>query len=315
VSRARPAGTFVASITPFAADGQLDEEAFRAHLRRMGEAGIGVLVGGGGIGEGFTLSLEEVRRVCQIAKEELQGKVPVGAMAREPRTAQEMIEYAKVVEEVGLDAFQVHSLDPGHGLMPAERDIERYLTDVLSAVSMPSVISVHRGVHYLPSVRLIGRMVDRYDQVIGVNCATDGLPNGLRYLTELIDTVGEKVEIHVGGPAHALNALALGASGWISAEGNLAPRLTVSTTDHHNAGELAERDAAFAKLLRFERVLGHSGVGLIKAALRLLGLPGGHARRPWAPLPDEQLPEVARALEELDVLSVDSLKFATAGLA
>jgi 4-hydroxy-tetrahydrodipicolinate synthase len=312
MSSPRRATTFVISLTPFDQEERLDEAALRAHLRRLGESGIGVYVGGGGTGEGFTLDLDEVRRVCHIAKEELHGKVPVRAMGHEPRTAKQLIEYAKVVEEVGLEAFQVYSLDPGHGRLPGEQDIEGYLTDVLSAISMPCVVSVHRGVHYIPSARLIKRMIDRFDHIIGVNCTTDGWPNGLGYLGELIDLVGDKVEIHVGGPVFALNALALGATGWLSAEGNIVPRLTVSTTDHHNAGRLAERDAAFAKIFHLERALSRYGWGFMKAALSHLGLPGGHLRRPRTPLPDEQLLEVARLLEELDILSVDGLQIAAA---
>ena len=47
---------FTISITPFAADGTIDEAALRRHLRKLGDAGIGVYVGGGGSGEGYTLS-------------------------------------------------------------------------------------------------------------------------------------------------------------------------------------------------------------------------------------------------------------------
>jgi 4-hydroxy-tetrahydrodipicolinate synthase len=310
VSERRPASTFVISLTPFDEQERLDEQALRAHLRRLGESGIGVFVGGGGSGEGFTLSMEEVHRVCQIAKEELQGKVPVRAMGHEPRTAKEMIEYATVVKDVGLDGFLIYSLDPGHGRVPAERDIEGYLTDVLSAVSMPCVLSLHQGVHYLPSLPLIKRMVDRYDQIIGIQCTTFNIPNGLSYLIELIDEVGKKVEIHVGGSAHGLDALALGATGWLSPEGNITPKLAVSTTDHHNSGQLAKRDQAFAKIFRFQAAQIKYGWGFTKAALELLGLPGGHLRRPRLPVPDSDLPAIARLLEELDVLSVDGLQLA-----
>ena len=127
----RRASTYVISLTPFDVEGRLDEPGFRAHLRRMAESGMGVYVGGGGSGEGFTLSLDEVRRVCQIAKEELQGKVPVRAMGREPRSAEQLLEYAAIVKDVGLDAFQIYSLEPGHDVIPTEREIEAYLTEVL----------------------------------------------------------------------------------------------------------------------------------------------------------------------------------------
>ncbi len=303
---ARRASTYVISLTPFDADGQLDEQAFRGHLRRMAASGIGVYVGGGGSGEGFALSLQEVRRVLQIAKEELQGKVPVRALGREPRTAQDLLEYAQIVKEVGLDAFQIYSVDPGHANIPSEREIEAYWNDVLSEVSLPSVISLHQGVHYLAPLHVVKRLVDRFDQVIGINCSS-----GFNYLVELIDLVGKKVEIHVSSATNALSALALGATGWLSSDANLAPRLCVSTTDFHNAGEFAKRDEAFARVMRLQVATSrYPNISFTKAALGLLGLPGGYPRRPRLPVPDEELPKIAQVLEELDILSVERLEFA-----
>ena len=79
--------TFVISITPFDAAGNLDEGAFRSHLQRLAASGIGVYVGGSGSGEGYTLTGQESRRLLEIAVEELKGKVPVRAMGVEPRLA------------------------------------------------------------------------------------------------------------------------------------------------------------------------------------------------------------------------------------
>ena len=62
-NRRRRSSTFVISITPFTAGGVLDEPAFRAHLRRMAAGGVGVYVGGGGSGEGYTLGESEAAAV------------------------------------------------------------------------------------------------------------------------------------------------------------------------------------------------------------------------------------------------------------
>src|SRR5262245_10367160 len=106
----RPSSTFVIAITPFAPGGALDEPALRGHLQRMGAAGVGVYVGGGGSGEGFTLDPAEARRVVEIAVEELRGVVPVRAMGTEPRTADEMVEYVQMAAGLGIEACQIYSL-------------------------------------------------------------------------------------------------------------------------------------------------------------------------------------------------------------
>jgi 4-hydroxy-tetrahydrodipicolinate synthase len=301
-NRERKASTYVISLTPFDADGNLDEADFRRHLRRLADSGIGVYVGGGGSGEGFTLSLDEVRRVLQIAKEELQGKVPVRAMGREPRSANQLLEYAKIVKEVGLDAFQIYSLEPGHGTIPSEREIEAYFSEVLEQQSMPSVLSTHYSVGYLVPLRLFGRIVERFDHVIGISCTT---PSPY-YLSELIDLVGNKVEIHVGGSVHILEALALGAEGYLTSDGNLAPKLSVAVTDHHNAGNLLSRDEAAARVIRLEAAsLPYGAIRFTKAALQLLGLPGGSPRPPRLPVPKEQLEAIVRTLDDLGLASIE----------
>ena len=59
------------SLTPFTEDGDLDEPGLRAHLRRLGVAGIGVYLAGSGSGEGYTLTRDERRRVFDVGVEEL----------------------------------------------------------------------------------------------------------------------------------------------------------------------------------------------------------------------------------------------------
>ena len=97
----RDISTFVISLTPFTQAGALDEEGLRDHLRRLGDSGIGVYVGGSGSGEGYTLTPDEVRRLMEVAAEELSGRVPVRMMGVEPRTAQEAIELARAPSPVG----------------------------------------------------------------------------------------------------------------------------------------------------------------------------------------------------------------------
>jgi 4-hydroxy-tetrahydrodipicolinate synthase len=152
------ASTFVISITPFDVDGQLDELALRDHLDRMADAGVGVYLGGGGSGEGFTFTTDEARRVLEIGVDQIDGRVPLRAMGIEPRTAQQMIDYITMAADVGVDAVQVYSLDPGHGHRPTPREIELYLATVLDSTSLPCVVSSHQSVGYLLEPKLLASL-------------------------------------------------------------------------------------------------------------------------------------------------------------
>ena len=296
--------TFVVGITPFAADESLDEAALRAHLQRLAAAGIGVYLGGSGSGEGYTLDAHEARRVLEIGVEELHGRVPVRAMGVEPRSAREMIAYARVAAEAGVDALQVYSLDVGHGNRPRPDELRRYLSDVLDAVTLPVVLSSHFSVGYALPPELLGELVRQHDGIIGVNCSH----NDLTALVALLDAVGDRVDVHVGGPMHALSCLALGGNGFLSSEGNLAPRLCVSVVEAYGRGDFDASQAAYARLLRLHAGLRRlGGIAAVKCAIELLGLPGGTVRLPRLPLDADRRAAVAALLDDLDVRTAERL--------
>jgi 4-hydroxy-tetrahydrodipicolinate synthase len=266
----------VISQTAFDADGNVDWDAFRAHLGRLKEAGIGVYVGGGGSGEGHSLLPDEVEKLLGIAAEELVGSVPARAMGVEPRTARQMIEFGKQVEGSGLEAMQIYSLDMGHLGRPRDAELDRYFREVLEHISMPSVISTHFSVGYMIPVDLLSKLCEDYDSIIGVNCS---IGQDFTYLVQLLDELPGHVEVHVGGPLHAMSALAMGATGYLSSEGNLAPKLAQSLIDKYAAGDYPGAEEAYSKIMLLFS-MGMRGLGGGKALARSLGLPGGYPRQP-----------------------------------
>lgn len=296
---------FVISITPFRPDGGFDEAGFRRHLGRMADAGIGVYVGGGGSGEGYTLEESEVARVLEIAVEELKGRVPVRAMGVEPRTAAQMVRFVAGAQAAGVDAVQVYSLDVGHAHRPTPGELEDYFGEVLSSAEAPCVLSTHQSVGYAVPAPLIASLADRYPHVVGVNCSHQDLG----YLASVIDAVAGRAPVHVGGPMQALTAFALGGHGFLSSEANLAPRLAASVGRARDAGDTERMLASFAALLRLSGLLyGHGGIRATKAALELLGLPGGVPRRPRRPVDTATADAVLRAIRDLGILEGEGLQ-------
>jgi 4-hydroxy-tetrahydrodipicolinate synthase len=293
---------FVVSITPFDGNGELDEPALRAHFARMRDAGIGVYVGGGGSGEGYTLTTAEHERVLTIAADALAGTAPVRAMGVEPRTATQMIEYVQLAAETGVDACQIYSLDPGHGHRPTTAEVEAYFLAVVEAAAYPMVLSTHLSVGYRVAPSFLRTLVDDHDHVVGVNCTHPDLG----YLDDVIDAVGHRAAVHVGGPRDALTALAFGAQGFLSSEANLAPRLCARVIDATDAGRFDDAADAYATLARLSRVLyQHGGIRVTKPVLQRLGLPGGTVRAPQFAAQQDAVDAVLRAIDSLDIAAVE----------
>ena len=293
---------FVISITPFDDEGRLDDAALRAHLDRMADAGVGVYLGGGGSGEGFTLTPDEARRVLEIGVDQVAGRVPVRAMGIEPRTADQMIAYLDVAAAAGVDAAQIYSLDPGHGHRPTPEEVERYLRAVLDATDLPCVVSSHQSVGYKVRPALLAELADEHEHLVGVNCSH----GDVGALVALCDTVGGRLSIHVGGPMQGLTALSLGAQGSLSSESNLAPRLCASVIDAHRRGDLAGALDAFGQVVRLSGLLyGHGGIRATKAVLDRLGLPGGTVRLPQLTVSDEVVDAVVAHLEAAGIPAIE----------
>ncbi len=284
------------SLTPFTRTGELDEPGLRAHLQRLGAAGIGVYLAGSGSGEGYTLSRDERRRVFAIGVEELGATVPVRAMGVEPRTAAEVVGLAEDAVAAGLDATQVYSLDLGHGYVPTGDEMSAYLRTVLADAPGDLVLSTHHsvGYHYPPA--RIGELVSTYPSVIGVNVTHPELT----YVAEVLDVIDGRADVHVGGPVHALGALALGAQGYLSSEGNLAPRLCVSLIERFVAGDRDAAAAIHTQILQvFEATQALGGIVGAKAALQLLGAAGGWPRAPRLPVDAVRARSLVDVLQEL----------------
>ncbi len=289
---------FVISITPFGRDGGLDEAALRRHLERLGEAGIGVYVGGGGSGEGYTLSPAEVTSVQRVAADVLGGRVPVRAMGVEPRTAAEMKDVLAGAAAAGLDGAQVYSLDVGHGHRPTDTELEAYFADVLASTDLPCVLSSHQSVGYRLPVGLLVFLAERFDHLVGVNCSQPDLA----YLTDVVDALAGRCEVHVGGPGQALAAFALGARGFLSSEANLAPRLCASVGAALDRSDAPGMLRHAGTVLRLSQLLyGHGGIRATKAVLGRLGLAGGYPRPPRLPLEEQTVGPLMDAVRALGI--------------
>jgi 4-hydroxy-tetrahydrodipicolinate synthase len=295
----RTRSTFVISITPFDDDGNLDDGRLRSHYQRFREAGIGVYVAGSGSGEAYSLTPAEMRRVLDVAVAELKGAIPVRAMGFEPRTAQQMIDFAAMARDAGVDAVQVYSLDIGHAAHPTEAEMQRYYESVLSSIDVPAVLSTHFSVGYLLPITLIKGLTEKFDHVVGVNVTS----SDIGYLIDLLDTVDERVDIHVGGPVFALSALAVGANGYLSSEGNIAPKLCQSLIDHFVAGNPQLVFDAYNRIIRLFNVnMRHNAVPAGRAQLAMLGRSVGPPRLPRLPVTQRAaLDELANALETLGI--------------
>ena len=129
-------GCGTALITPFRADGSLDEAALRRLIRWQIDSGIHFLVPCGTTGESPTLTRAEHLRVVEIAVEEAAGKTPIVAGCGGYNTA-ELTELARQLEGLGADGLL--SVTPYYN-KPTSEGLFRHYEALAAATRLPIVV-------------------------------------------------------------------------------------------------------------------------------------------------------------------------------
>jgi 4-hydroxy-tetrahydrodipicolinate synthase len=208
-------GCGTALVTPFTANGSLDEAALRALVRRQIEGGINFLVPCGTTGESPTLTHAEHLRVVAITIEEARGKVPVLAGAGGYNTA-EVIALAQEVQTLGAEG--ILSVTPYYN-KPTQEGLYQHYRAIASAVKLPIIVySVQgrTGVNVEPAT--LKRLAE-IENIAGVKEASGNIAQ----IASVIHHVPESFTVLSGDDSITLAMIGLGAHGLISVASNIIP--------------------------------------------------------------------------------------------
>jgi 4-hydroxy-tetrahydrodipicolinate synthase len=299
-----PPGIFPALVTPFSKDERVDENAFRGLIRHVID-NVDGLVPCGTTGEFPYLSVEEQKRLVEIAVEEAKGK-PVIAGTGAPSTRQ-VIELAKNAKEVGASACLV--VTPYY-LHPSDKGIYQHFYELAKAVDVPIIMyNIPQVVEaYLPRT-VIEDLAD-IDNIVGLKDSS----GNLTYTMEVLEMVKGRIDVFVGHDEVVLPALAGGCSGMILASANVFPEIWQRIFKAVQEGDLATAREWQMKVQKLARIFCRHGGGVaVKAALNMMGVKVGQPRRPLKPtggaLIHETRAEIQLELEKLGKIVVPSSEF------
>lgn len=282
-------------VTFFDGQGRIEEAAHRAEVRYLIEqAGVHGLAVAGSTGEGYTLSLEEVRTVTAWTVEEARGRVPViaGIITNSTQAAAER---GRAVGDLGVAALQI---TPVHYLFrPDDEAMLRYFAAVAESSGLPVIIYHVVPWSYLPPA-LLARILREVEGVIGVKQSA----SDLKTLADLLLLVhqgqaGREARILSAVDALLYPSFTLGAHGSVAAIVTAAPEWCVAlwfavlNGDHPRALELHH------KLLRLWNAIdGPNLPANVKAAMHFRGRNGGLPRAPMPPSSPAQVDNIRQAL-------------------
>ncbi|WP_338775985.1 5-dehydro-4-deoxyglucarate dehydratase [Streptomyces sp. DG1A-41] len=290
-------GVLFFPVTPFAADGSLDEERLAQHIESGVAAGAGGVFVACGTGEFHALSADEIERATRVAVRTTAGRVPVLAAAGGPPPVAR--DQAARVERAGADGIL---LLPPYLVSAPQQGLVRYVREVTAATALP-VVFYQRG-----TARLTEDTAAEIAALPGVVGLKDGIGD-IERMHRVVRAVRavpgtEDFQFFNGLPTAEMTAPAyqgIGVELYSSAVFAFAPEIALA---FHRA--LAEGDEALVARLLDEfygplvalrdEVPGYA-VSLVKAGVTLRGLDVGGVR---APLLDPAPEHVARLAKLLD---------------
>jgi len=288
-------GTGTALVTPFQADGSLDERAMRRLVGRQIEAGIDFLVPCGTTGESPTLTREEHLRAVRITVEAAKGKVPVLAGAGGYNTS-EVIALARDLAALGADG--ILSVTPYYN-KPTQEGLFQHYRAIAEAVSLPVIlysVQGRTGVNIEPAT--VKRLAE-IENVIGIKEASGNVSQ----MAAILNAVPDDFIVLSGDDAITLPVVSLGGRGVISVVSNEIPAEMSQLTRLALQGDFAGARAIhrrFHSLMEINFV--ESNPGPVKAALAEMGLLEAVWRLPLVPPKAENRSRIREVLESLGVV-------------
>ncbi|WP_188195262.1 5-dehydro-4-deoxyglucarate dehydratase [Nonomuraea sp. SYSU D8015] len=294
--RGMDTGVLSFPLTAFDADGRVDLDAFRAHVRAQIAAGPGALFPCCGTGEFFSLAEDEYASLIAAAAEEARGAVPVVAGAGYGWA--QAARFAAAAERAGADALL---LLPPYLAETPQRGLVEHVRRVAASTALPIIVYQRAQVRIdVASVPALAEIPN----VIGVKDGHSDLDRLQR-----IKLAAPPEWLFFNGAATAeMQARAyssIGVPAYSSAVHAFAPEIAGTffralRADDHERVDLLLKEFYIPLVELRDQGPGYA-VSLVKAAARLRGANVGPVR---APLTDPT-PEHLQTLDRLLTVGLD----------
>jgi 4-hydroxy-tetrahydrodipicolinate synthase len=289
-------GTGTALVTPFTADGAVDERALRALVNFQIRGGVEALLPTGTTGESVTLSETEQERVVAVVVDETRGRVPVIAGAGSNATAK-AIALSRRMLAAGADG--ILSVAPYYN-KPTQEGYYRHFEAIVEAIDAPLVVyNVPGRTSGNIEAETTLRIAEELPTVAGIKEASGNLGQ----VMEILRRRPKGFAVWSGDDAITLPMVALGADGVVSVVSNEVPREFSTMVRHALRGDIAKAAKLHYKLLPLMNVnFVEANPIPVKAALAMMGKIREEYRLPLVPLSARHRGTLRAILKDLDLL-------------
>lgn len=285
-------GVMPAITTCFHDDLSVDHAFMGKHCRWLLENGCAGIVALGSLGEGATLVFDEKVEILRTCVRTVGGRGPVAAAISALSTA-EAVSLAKAAADAGCDGLMVL---PPYVYKGDWREMKNHVAAVFRATPLSCMLynnPVAYGTDFLPEQ--IDELAEEHENLAAVKESS----MDVRRVAAIRALLDRRLEVCVGVDDAVLEAVSMGATGWIAGLANALPRESVEL---FNFGVRGENERAFElyrwflPLLRMDTV--PKFVQLIKLVQAEVGMGNSRVRPPRLELTGEELERTKKIIHD-----------------
>ncbi|HYR77055.1 MAG TPA: 4-hydroxy-tetrahydrodipicolinate synthase [Pyrinomonadaceae bacterium] len=290
-------GCATALVTPFKADGPVDEPRMRALIERQIHGGVSLLVPCGTTGESATMTEAEDAMVIGLTVEVAQGRARVIAGTGSNSTAA-AIEYSQRARDLGADAML--QVAPWYN-KPTQEGLYAHFRAVAEAIPETPIMlyNVPGRTSSNIAAQTVLRLAGDCENIVAIKEASGSL-------TQIMEILRERpanFSVLSGDDAVTLPLIALGAEGIVSVASNEIPDLMSRMTELALAGNWSDARALHYRLLPLMEInFIESSPGPVKAAMAMMGLLEENFRLPLVPIQETSRNRIREVIADLGLL-------------
>ncbi len=238
-------GSFVALVTPFKDNFDIDYDAYGRLIDLQLENGTHGIVPCGCTGEAATLTHEEQKKLIAFAIDRIAGRVPVVAGTGSNNTAETLglTQYAK---DAGADGALM--ITPYYN-KPTEAGVIAHYTTVAEEVGLPVMLYNVPGRTQLKMEPDTIAKLNEHPLIVSVKEACGSV--------DQVSQIRQRCDINImsGDDPLTLPMMSVGASGVVSVAANILPGLVANLCNAFHAGDLAKAQELHYDLLPINKAL------------------------------------------------------------
>ncbi len=308
MKKAQWTGVFPAITTPFKQDLTVDHDFVGRHVSWLVDHGCTGIVALGSLGESATLDFEEKVEILETCVRSVGKRVPVVAGIAGLRTS-ECVALARRAADAGCEGIMALPPYVYKGTWP---EMRYHFSSVIDATDLSCMLynnPIAYGTDVTPEQL---EELTRHDNLHAVKESS----GDVRRVTAVVAQLGKRLNVFAGMDDMIVEAIVMGASGWIAGLVNALPAESVELVRLASAGKIKEARAIydwFLPLLRLDTV--PEFVQYIKFIQQEMDCGTAFVRPPRLELPPELAAETRALLSDHLARrpAVQSRPMATAG--